>query len=97
MQVIANKRLQFHRSEVIEHPKSKENYHIIHESFTVTPSPAPQVVPDWIKQDGLFVLAVKDKSIIPVAVLVEDEETKPESKSDAKDKGKDTGLSGWSK
>lgn len=94
MQVIAHKRMTFHRADVKPHPRTGENMHLIHESHTVVPSVVPQEVPNWIKDDGLFELAVEDGSLIPVAVLAKPEK---QDKKAAKQQQQQTGLPamGW--
>lgn len=79
MQIISKKRFQFIRSEIVENPANpNEKFHKILETCIVEASTNPQVAPDWIREDGLFALAKKDKSLMVVIVENEESEEKEE-------------------
>lgn len=73
MQIICKKKFQFTKSTITENASGQfvEN---VEERLIVSPSPNPQTVPDWIKQDKLFGLAVKDGAILQVATVVDAED-----------------------
>ena len=75
MQIICNKALQFLKTEIKPNQVTGENVAVHTDTFTVTPSTTPQVVPDWIKEDSLFELSVNSGTIIEVAVLSQPKKT----------------------
>jgi hypothetical protein len=85
MQIICTKAFQFLQTEIKENPSTKESIAVIKQTFKITPSSRPQVVPDWIKEDELFDLGVKDGSITEVMIV---------SKNEAKPK-KEVPQTGW--
>ena len=67
MQVIAKRKMQFIRAAVAENPITKEKVQNVLETFTLQFLPTEiQSAPDWIKEDGLFELAVADGDLIVV-------------------------------
>jgi hypothetical protein len=69
MQIICKKAFLFQDTEIVKNPTSGENVAIVKRKIMVQPKVTPQTVPDWIRNDGLFELAIQDDSITEVVVV----------------------------
>jgi hypothetical protein len=66
MQIISKKRLQFNDYEISINQRSNEKVAKLVRSFIAGPSLRAIEAPDWIVNDDLFELAVKDGSLIAI-------------------------------
>jgi hypothetical protein len=62
MKIIAHKKFQFVRDEILTNTHGELTQKIL-EQFTVSPNSTAQVVPDWIRDNDLYKLAVQDGAI----------------------------------
>jgi hypothetical protein len=70
MLIVAKKKFQFRKTTIVDNPNANpdrpEKMAQDETTFLVEPSFSPQPAPDWIKEDGLFELAIRDKSLVVV-------------------------------
>lgn len=66
MQIICKKKLQFNDYEITINPRNKEKVAKLVRSFIASPSMRPQLVPEWVRQDDMFDLALADGSLVPI-------------------------------
>jgi len=85
MQILCKKAFVFCDTDIATDPKSGERVAVVRRKFQVSPKVTPQLVPDWIRNDGLFELAVQDGSITEVVVVSKmiDRDEKPQPVADS--------------
>jgi hypothetical protein len=69
MQIVCKKRYQFIEHQITTHPRNGEQVAKVLRTFNVTPSLRPVEVPDWIRQNDLFDIAMADGSVIVIGEL----------------------------
>lgn len=69
MQITSERKLLFQLVDYKTDPKSKVINAHVKERVLVSPGPKPQIVPDWVKNDELFKLAVEDGTVSEVNVV----------------------------
>lgn len=69
MQIICKRAYVFCDTEIHDNPTTNEKMAVVKRKFAVSPNVNPQSVPDWIRNDGLFELAVQDGAITEVVVV----------------------------
>ena len=68
MQIILRVKTQFFQREKTTDEDGNETL-IVRNTVTLNPSGAPQIAPDWITNDPLFNLLMKDGSLIEVPAV----------------------------
>lgn len=69
MQIILKVRTRFalYEETTVNKPDGPETAKSVTNTVTLAPSTLPQIAPDWISNDPLFALLVKDGSLIQIS------------------------------
>lgn len=69
MQITSERKLLFQLVDYKTDPKTKEIRAHVKERVLVSPNPKPQIVPDWVRNDDLFKMALADGTVQEVNVV----------------------------